>query len=59
MRYSRLGRSGLVISRIGLGMMSYGDTSRRPWHLDADQARPLVRAAVEASALTVPREGVV
>lgn len=48
MHYSRLGRSGLLVSRIGLGMMSYGDTSRRPWHLNADQARPLVRAAVEA-----------
>ncbi|WP_345763527.1 aldo/keto reductase [Diaminobutyricibacter sp. McL0608] len=48
MRYSRLGSSGLVVSRLGLGMMSYGDTSRRPWHLDADQARPLVRTAVEA-----------
>jgi aryl-alcohol dehydrogenase-like predicted oxidoreductase len=29
-------------------MMSYGDTSRRAWHLDADAAEPIVRAAVEA-----------
>jgi aryl-alcohol dehydrogenase-like predicted oxidoreductase len=36
------------VSRIGLGMMSYGDTSRRAWHLDADGAEPIVRAAVEA-----------
>ncbi|MEW1862205.1 aldo/keto reductase [Streptomyces sp. NPDC088194] len=48
MRYSRVGSSGLVVSRVGLGMMSYGDTSRRAWHLDADAALPLVRAAAEA-----------
>ena len=48
MRYGRLGRTGLVVSRIGLGMMSIGDTSRRAWHLTADQAEPLVRHAVDA-----------
>ena len=48
MDYVRLGSSGLSVSRIGLGMMSYGDTSRRAWHLDADAAEPIVRAAVEA-----------
>ena len=48
MEYARLGSSGLSVSRIGLGMMSYGDTSRRAWHLDADAAEPIVRAAVEA-----------
>jgi 1-deoxyxylulose-5-phosphate synthase len=48
MRYGRLGRTGLIVSRIGLGMMSIGDTSRRAWHLTAEQAEPLVRHAVEA-----------
>ncbi len=48
MRYTRLGTSGLVISRIGLGMMSYGDTSRRAWHLTEQEAEPIVRQAVEA-----------
>jgi 1-deoxyxylulose-5-phosphate synthase len=47
-QYARLGRSGLVVSRIGLGMMSFGDRTRRPWHLDLEQAEPLVRQAVEA-----------
>jgi aryl-alcohol dehydrogenase-like predicted oxidoreductase len=47
MQYGRLGRTGLVVSRIGLGMMSIGDTSRRAWHLTAEQAEPL-RYAVEA-----------
>jgi aryl-alcohol dehydrogenase-like predicted oxidoreductase len=48
MSYARVGSSGLVVSRLALGMMSFGDTSRRAWHLDADGARPLVRRAVEA-----------
>ena len=32
----RLGRSGLKVSRIGLGMMSYGDPSCQPWALALD-----------------------
>ncbi|HST66054.1 MAG TPA: aldo/keto reductase [Mycobacteriales bacterium] len=48
MRYARLGRSGLEVSRLGLGMMSFGDRRRRAWHLDLEQAEPLVRQAVEA-----------
>ncbi len=48
MQYTRVGSSGLVVSRLGLGMMSYGDTSRRAWHLDEGQAEPIVRHAVEA-----------
>jgi aryl-alcohol dehydrogenase-like predicted oxidoreductase len=48
MEYARVGDSGLVVSRLGLGMMSYGNTARRAWHLDAAAAEPLVRAAAEA-----------
>ena len=48
MDYATLGASGLVVSRLVLGMMSYGDTSRRAWHLDLEGARPLVQRAVEA-----------
>lgn len=48
MHYVRLGRSGLKVSRIGLGMMSYGDPSRQPWALTEDQAEPIVRRAAEA-----------
>jgi aryl-alcohol dehydrogenase-like predicted oxidoreductase len=36
------------VSRIALGMMSYGDTSRRDWHLGAAAAEPIVRRAAEA-----------
>jgi 1-deoxyxylulose-5-phosphate synthase len=44
----RLGSSGLRVSRIGLGMMSYGSKIERRWHLSEDQAEPIVRRAVEA-----------
>ena len=47
MEYSTLGDSGLVVSPLVLGMMSYGNNSRRDWHLDLDGARPIVRSAVE------------
>jgi 1-deoxyxylulose-5-phosphate synthase len=48
MEHVRVGDSGLRVSQIGLGMMSYGDTSRRAWHLDADAAEPIVRLAAES-----------
>lgn len=44
----RLGGSGLHVSRLGLGMMSFGDTSRRAWVLDEGRAEPIVRRALEA-----------
>src|ERR1700691_4841663 len=50
MRYGRLGSSGLQVSRICLGMMSYGDTSERAWHLGEDEAEPIVARAVDAGA---------
>jgi aryl-alcohol dehydrogenase-like predicted oxidoreductase len=48
MRYVRLGSSGLQVSRICLGMMSFGDRSERQWHLTEDAAEPIVRGAVDA-----------
>ena len=48
MRYTHVGSSGLEVSRLVLGMMSFGDHSQRAWHLDTDAARPLVRRAAEA-----------
>jgi aryl-alcohol dehydrogenase-like predicted oxidoreductase len=44
----RLGGSGLHVSQLGLGMMSFGDTSRRAWVLDEERAEPSVRRALEA-----------
>jgi 1-deoxyxylulose-5-phosphate synthase len=46
--YVRLGGAGLKVSRICLGMMSYGDPELRKWALDEDAAEPFVRAAAEA-----------
>ncbi|MBO0810391.1 MAG: aldo/keto reductase [Actinobacteria bacterium] len=48
MRYARLGRSGLTVSRLCLGMMSYGNRTQRAWHLGEQEAEPIVRRAVEA-----------
>ena len=48
MEYVRLGRSGLKVSRICLGMMSYGDPAWREWLLDEEAAEPFVRRAAEA-----------
>jgi 1-deoxyxylulose-5-phosphate synthase len=45
--YVNLGGTGLRVSRICLGMMSYGKHEGRPWTLDEDGAEPIVRAAVE------------
>jgi 1-deoxyxylulose-5-phosphate synthase len=48
MHYPRLGSSGLKVSRIALGMMSYGSQTERRWHLGEDEAEPIVQRAVEA-----------
>ncbi len=47
MQYVNLGASGLRVSRICLGMMSFGNDSDKPWVLDEAAAEPIVRAAVE------------
>jgi aryl-alcohol dehydrogenase-like predicted oxidoreductase len=48
MQYTNLGTTGLKISRIGLGCMSYGDPGWRSWVLDEAAARPHFRNALEA-----------
>lgn len=48
MEQTRLGGTGLKISRICLGMMSFGDPGSREWILGEDAAEPIVRRAVEA-----------
>jgi aryl-alcohol dehydrogenase-like predicted oxidoreductase len=47
MEYVNLGRTGLRVSRVCLGMMSYGKHESRPWTLDEDEAEPIVRRAAE------------
>ena len=48
MHYTRLGSTGLTVSRLALGMMTYGTPQWRAWVLDEAQSRPIVKAAVEA-----------
>ena len=47
MEYVNLGRTGLLVSRICLGMMSFGQTAERDWTLDEAASEPIVRRAVE------------
>jgi aryl-alcohol dehydrogenase (NADP+) len=47
MPYVRLGNSGLKVSRICLGMMTYGSTKVREWALEEEEARPFVKRALE------------
>jgi aryl-alcohol dehydrogenase-like predicted oxidoreductase len=45
--YAKLGSAGMKVSRICLGMMSYGSQAERAWHLDETAAEPIVKAAVD------------
>jgi len=49
MEYTRLGRSGLKVSRIGLGCMSYADPAQgsHPWVLNEEASQPFFRQAIE------------
>jgi aryl-alcohol dehydrogenase (NADP+) len=48
MKYTALGRTGLKVSRLCLGCMTYGSSKWRPWILDEDAGRPFIRRALEA-----------
>ena len=47
MNYVRLGATGLKVSRLCLGCMSYGSSKWRPWVLDEAAARPFFKTAIE------------
>ncbi len=47
MQYMNLGKSGLKVSRICLGMMTYGSSKWRDWALDEEDSRPFIRRALE------------
>ena len=51
MKYGFLGRTGVKVSKICLGCMSYGSPDWRSWVLDEDAARPFFQKAVEAAIL--------
>jgi 1-deoxyxylulose-5-phosphate synthase len=48
MDYVRFGQTGLTVSRLCLGCMTYGDPAWREWVLDEEASRPFLREAVEA-----------
>ncbi len=47
MEYTRLGTTGLTVSRLALGCMSFGDRSWQPWLLDEEASQPFFRRAIE------------
>jgi 1-deoxyxylulose-5-phosphate synthase len=47
MDYVRLGSTGLKVSRLCLGTMTYGSSHWRPWVLDEAESRPFIRRALE------------
>ena len=51
MRFVNLGSSGLRVSRVCLGMMSFGRHESRQWALDEAAAEPIVRRAVEGGVI--------
>src|ERR1700733_6740858 len=47
MEYVRFGKTGLKVSRLCLGCMTYGSTKWRDWGLEEDASRPFIKAALE------------
>jgi aryl-alcohol dehydrogenase (NADP+) len=47
MEYARLGSTGLKVSRLCLGVMTYGDPGWRPWILSEEAGRPFIKRALE------------
>jgi len=47
MDYVRLGNTGLKVSRLCLGVMTYGTSKWRPWVLDENESRPFIKRALE------------
>lgn len=47
MDYINLGRTGLKVSRLSLGCMTFGSPSWAPWVLDEDDARPIILKALD------------
>ncbi len=54
MEYARLGRSGLQVSTITLGCMSFGEPDRggHPWSMPEERSRPFIQRALELGVTT-------
>ena len=48
MQYVNLGKTGLKVSRLCLGMMTYGSKKWREWVLEENEAKPFVKRALDA-----------
>jgi aryl-alcohol dehydrogenase (NADP+) len=48
MKYVNLGNTGVMVSRLSLGMMTYGSKQWRAWVLEEEQSRPFIRRALDA-----------
>ena len=48
MQYVNLGKTGMKVSRLCLGMMSYGSKQWREWVLEEHEAKPFIQRALEA-----------
>jgi len=48
MKFTNLGNTGLKVSRLCLGCMTYGSSQWRPWILDEEASRPFFKRAIEA-----------
>ena len=47
MEFTRLGNTGITVSRLALGCMSFGDRSWQPWVLDEEESQPFFKRAIE------------
>lgn len=47
MEYINLGETGLKVSRLALGCMTFGSSKWAPWVLDEDASRPIIEKAVD------------
>jgi aryl-alcohol dehydrogenase-like predicted oxidoreductase len=47
MEYTTLGNTGMEVSKICLGCMSFGSSDWRPWVLDEEEARPIIERAID------------
>src|SRR5262245_60351326 len=48
MQYTNLGKTGMKVSRLCLGMMSYGSKKWRTWVLEEEDAKPFIKRSLEA-----------
>lgn len=47
MEYTRFGNTGITVSRLCLGTMTYGNNKSRKWVLNEDESRPFIKKALE------------